>query len=399
MSHHPHYAHLIQLAERSHAENRNPAGIAENDVARARLYCYAFRRHTIGVFDATRRRLTADAAVVAAAQAWRTRAIEALTDLANLAMETVPTDFRVLIATLYRYHQGVDRVMDSLAREAQLTRDAQLDAVGRRFAEVVRDVTSCSGIELTQDTTAPAQASFIVPNLGITIVPLVYGDHHSWNLAYLAGEMRNVPTHRHRRGVEIHLGFDPTHGQTVMAGCRADVSEGYAMPIPPETDHGWVNTSDKAHHVPFIFGSRQYGGWGVFLDVIPEPTPVEQFKLVDRYAPPFTAMVDLERSITAAAKMAATWRTTLIPASVTNRGGVGGLELSLTRIKQQGYAYPVDDFRIVSIVRGEGLVRMAGIEQPVKHHDHFGVPAGLTCEIVQTSKAPLVALDAALRGF
>ena len=30
-----------------------------------------------------------------------------------------------------------------------------------------------------QDTQPPPQASFMVPNLGILIVPLVYGDHHS----------------------------------------------------------------------------------------------------------------------------------------------------------------------------------------------------------------------------
>ena len=33
------YAELVDRARRSHAANRNPAGITATDVSRARLYC------------------------------------------------------------------------------------------------------------------------------------------------------------------------------------------------------------------------------------------------------------------------------------------------------------------------------------------------------------------------
>lgn len=34
----------------------------------------------------------------------------------------------------------------------------------------------------------PAQATFVVPNLDIAIVPLIYDDYYSWNLALLTSE-------------------------------------------------------------------------------------------------------------------------------------------------------------------------------------------------------------------
>src|SRR5262249_51830195 len=153
---------------------------------------------------------------------------------------------------------------------------------------------------------------------------------------------------------------------------------GYAMPIPPETDHGWVNTGGDIHHVPFIFGSLKHGGWGVFLDVEPQPRPVEELPLVDRDSPQFGQMVYLERQIARAEAMASSWRTTLIPAAVTNRQGSGGLELNLTRVNRAGFTFPAADFRIIAVVRGQGVVAIDGVEQTVRAHDHFGVPAGMT---------------------
>ncbi|MCG8585127.1 MAG: 2-keto-3-deoxygluconate permease [Pirellulales bacterium] len=44
---HPAYWDLAQKAEASHLQNRSPAGLADEDVSRARLYSYALRRHTI----------------------------------------------------------------------------------------------------------------------------------------------------------------------------------------------------------------------------------------------------------------------------------------------------------------------------------------------------------------
>ena len=53
---------------------------------------------------------------------------------------------------------------------------------GKAFVASIGAITGGGGICLTQDTHAPELGSFIVPNLGITIVPIVYGDHHSWKL-------------------------------------------------------------------------------------------------------------------------------------------------------------------------------------------------------------------------
>ena len=292
------YQELIEKANQSHEKNRNPEGVTGEDVDRARLYCYAFRRHTIGTFHATRHVLLARPEPPLLDSAWRVRASEALRDMANQAMETVPHDFRAVNGVLYRYHLGVTRVIDSLQRDYLDSHDAEVDAIAQRFQKIVEDITANNGIDLTRDDEAPVQAGFIVPNLGITIVPLVYGDHHSWNLAYLAGDQKNVPIHRHHSGVEIHLGFNPTHGQTVLGAHRANVDEGYAMPVPPETDHGWINTGDEIHHVPFIFGSRQYGGWGVFLDAVAPTRAVEKStRLVPWESPAFSQTVCLERMI------------------------------------------------------------------------------------------------------
>ena len=291
-------------------------------------------------------------------------------------------------------------MIDSLQRDQLDSRDAEVEGIAGRFQQLVEDITAGNGIHLTRDDQAPVQAGFVVPNLGITIVPLVYGDHHSWNLAYLGGEKHDVPTHRHHFGVEIHLGFPPTHGETVLGAYRAKVEEGYAMPIPPEIDHGWRNTSGQVHHVPFIFGSRKYSGWGIFLDVIAQARPVEECTTpVSWESPAFSQMIHLERRIAQAEKMASCWRTILIPHSVTNRQGVGGLELSLARINASGFQFPEDDFRAVGVVRGEGVVNMAGIQQPVSPHDHFGIPSGMRATLKQVGPAPLVTLDATIRGY
>jgi hypothetical protein len=325
---HPIYADLIEKAERSHSLHRSPAGITAKDVGHARLYCYAFRLHAIGAFHATRLAIAALPEAGPLSAAWRLRATEALSDLADQAMEGVPADFRAVISTLHRYHRGVERVLDSLRRDLQAAPHPVTQRIERLFRSCMEEISGGCGIHITQDTQAPEQASFVVPNLGIVIVPLVYGDHHSWNLAYLGGSIRNVPTHRHRHGVEIHLGYNPTHGLTVLGSARAAVDDGYAMPIPPETDHGWVNTSEQVHHVPFIFGSARHGGWGVFLDVEPRPQPIEHLtRLVDRDSPPFAQMIYLEREIQQIETMRQSWRKILIPHTVTSRHGSGGLEL------------------------------------------------------------------------
>ena len=396
---HPAYEALVEKARLSHEKNRSPEGIGEDDICLARLYCYAFRLHTIGTFHATGEAVQAAQSAPALATAYRTRAVEALRDLADQAMEPVPEDFRAVISTLYRYHQNVLRAVDSLERDSGDSGDQQIARIGQRFRQIVEQITTGNGIHVTRDLEAPEQASFVVPNLGIVIVPLVYGDYHSWNLAYLAGEQRNVPTHLHHHGVEIHLGFNPTHGMTVLGEHRSAVDEGYAMPIPPETAHGWVNTGDQVHHVPFIFGSLKHGGWGVFLDVEPVTRPVEELALIDRGSAPFNQMVYLERDIARAERMSGSWRSTLIPYTVTNRRGSGGLELNLARVNPAGFRFPADGFRIVSVVRGQGAVSIEGVEREVCVHDHFGVPAGMEAVMEQRGTEPLVVLDALIRGI
>ena len=188
-------------------------------------------------------------------------------------------------------------------------------------------------------------------------------------------------------------------GLTILGDCRAAVDEGYAMPIPPETDHGWVNTSDKPHHVPFIFGSLPHAGWGVFLDVEPRIRPVEELHLVERNSPAFNQMIYLEREITQAAHQGVTMRKTIIPYTVTDRNNRGGLELSLTHANSSGYTYETDTFRAVSIVRGHGVALIEGIDRPVSAHDHFGVPSGMVCTIRQTGDDPLVVLDSLIKGM
>ena len=395
---HQAYKDLIDKAYQSHEKNRSPEGITADDITQARLYSYAFRLHTIGTFHATGIALRERPCTDPLAAANRQRAVDGLQDLADQAMEPVPEDFRVVVSTLYRYHRSVLRVIESLEGDYRASRDPEIERVVQRFAEIIQEITANNGIHLTRDVEAPKQASFVVPNLGITIVPLVYGDHHSWNLAHLGGEERNVPTHRHRQGVEIHLGYNPTHGKTVLGRYRASIDEGYAMPIPPNTDHGWVNTSDEIHHVPFIFGSLKHSGWGVFLDVIPQQQSVEEITTeVDRESPSLSQMTYLEREISKLEGMPSSWRSTLIPYTVTNREGSGGLELSLTRINSAGYSFDVDDFRIVSVVRGEGSVQIEGVEREVKAHDHFGIPGGLQTRVTQSGTQPMVVLDSVIK--
>ena len=51
---HPHYQTLLEKAKDSHHNGRSTTGITDTDISHARLYCHAFRIHTIGAFHATR---------------------------------------------------------------------------------------------------------------------------------------------------------------------------------------------------------------------------------------------------------------------------------------------------------------------------------------------------------
>jgi mannose-6-phosphate isomerase-like protein (cupin superfamily) len=395
---HANYDRLVALAAESHARGRDPFAATPRDIALARLYSHAFRRHVIGAFHATRREL---AAVVDAgpATAEIARATESLADLADRSMDPVEHDIRALISSFHHYAVHVGRVVESLGRACDLASGAwrgSLAVIRERFVAHMEAITAGNGLSLTRDTAAPAQGCFQVPNLGITIVPLVYGDHHSWNLAWLDGAKSDVPCHLHREGVEIHLGYGPLHGDTILGDVKAEVTEGYAMPIPPGTRHGYVNIGSRMHHVPFIFGSLTLGGWGVFLDVDSRPTEAADLAVVPVTAAELNGTVFLEREIAAAAAAQATCRRTLIPAARTDRDGTGGIELSVAALVTEPLVLVADRFRAVSVIRGSGTLALAGEQVALAPHDHFGIPAGLPATLTADGGEPLVLLDATL---
>ena len=379
----------------SHEQGRSVAGITAADVALARLYCHAFRGHVIGTFHATRIALEENAPRPPA-DPWRQLAVESLTRLANQALDPMPRNFRAVISTFHAYDTSLRQAVLALERELENSRERRIEIIRDHLVRAMERITQTNGIVAVRDDVVPEQASFVVPNLGITIVPLVYGDRHCWNLAYLSGQAPDVPRHLHSEGVEIHLGYGKLHGETILGDCRAAVTEGYAMSVPAGTPHGYVNTSGSDHFLPFIFGSRRLGGWGIVLDVEPRPVDANQLAPVSAEGASMNGLVFLEREIDAAAALAVNARRTLIGREATYRPHSGALVLAVSRATPAGLAYRPGPFRIVSIARGRGLVRMGDVEQAVEAHDHFGIPAGMTAELRQQGGRPLVALDAIL---
>jgi mannose-6-phosphate isomerase-like protein (cupin superfamily) len=394
---HENYERLADLTCDSHLRGRAPVGIAVRDIALARLYSHAFRGQVIGAFHATRKALNSCRPTDPVAAAHLLRADELLADLANRSMDLVGEDVRALISTFHHYCTHVARAVDALDTASTLERSPALSRVRDLFVAHMEAITSGSGLHLTRDTCAPEQGSFVVPNLGITIVPLVYGDHHSWNLAWLDGARSDVPYHLHREGVEIHLGYSPLHGYTVLGDAKAEVTEGYAMPIPPNTRHGYTNIGDRTHHVPFVFGSLKCGGWGVFLDVEPQPCHVDQLATCSLQSNRLHGLVMLEREIDKAFAGYGSARYPIIPAKLTDHGGVGGLELSVSRVNSGGLEVRADRFCAMSVVRGRGVLELAGESTCLSAHDHFGIPAGLTAKVTAVGSSNLVLLDAVLR--
>ena len=394
---HPNYERLADMTCDSHLRGRAPSGIQASDIALARLYSHAFRGQVIGAFHATRSAVREIRATDRLAAAHLLRAEESLANLANRSMDTVGQDVRALISTFHHYCTHVARTVDALETACALEPSPAVQRVRDLFVAHMENITAGNSLHLTRDTGAPEQGSFIVPSLGITIVPLVYGDHHSWNLAWLNGDRSDVPYHLHREGVEIHLGFSPIHGYTVLGEAKAEVREGYAMPIPPNTRHGYTNLGSQAHHVPFIFGSLTCGGWGVFLDVEPQPRDLDHLQSAPVLSQKLNGTVLLEQEIARVADRYASVRYPIIDAERTDRDGTGGLELSIARVSTRGLALNPERFCAVSVVRGSGVLEMAQQKIDIAAHDHFGIPAGLAATITQTSTEPLVLLDAIIR--
>ncbi|MGQ0636489.1 MAG: hypothetical protein ACT4QC_17895 [Planctomycetaceae bacterium] len=397
MTLHPNYQRLVELWRASHARGRAPEGISRGDVALARLYSHAFRGHVIGAFHATARALADMKPADRFAAPFIARAQELLADLANRAMDPVGHDVRALLSTFHFYATHVDRAAQALDAACGLECSPALHRIRDLFIGHMESITAGNGLHLARDTNAPEQASFIVPHLGISIVPLVYGDYHSWNIAWLDRERSNVPCHFHREGVEIHLGYGPMHGYTILGNSKAELTEGYAMPIPPNTRHGYTNIGTLPHQVPFVFGSFTCGGWGVFLDVEPQAAELEQLETAPVLSDRLNDTIFLDREIARIAAEPTTMRYPIIPAAATDRDGVGGLELSASRVTSNGLQLRLDYFCTVSVVRGQGTVAVESVQREVAPHDHFGIPAGLTATIHQTGSEPLVLLDAVLK--
>ena len=107
-------------------------------------------------------------------------------------------------------------------------------------------------------------------------------------------------------------------------------------------------------------------------------------------------MIYLERELDRLAQPGDTTRDVLIAHGVTDRDGTGGLELAASRVGPQRLVFDDVRYRIVSIARGSGRVRIAGIERAVEAHDHFGIPAGMPAELIPTGDTTLVVLDATI---
>ena len=394
---HPNYQRLADIACGSHIRGRAPSGINESDIALARLYSYAFRGQVIGSFHATRLALESIRPVDRLASAHLVRASESLADLANRSMDIVGNDVRALISTFHHYYTHVSRATDALDKACKLERASNLQHIRDLFVGHMEAITFGNGLHLTRDTSAPEQGSFAVPNLGIKIVPLVYGDHHSWNLAWLDGARSDVPYHLHREGVEIHLGYSPVHGYTVLGNAKAELKEGYAMPIPPNTRHGYTNIGSRTHHVPFVFGSFNCGGWGILLDVEPQPYELGQLEATPLLSDKLNGTIYLEREISKVIENQSCVRYPIIPSERTARDGVGGLELSIARVTAQGMELHMDRFCIVSVIRGRGILALANQQVEIAAHDHFGIPAGMKATITEVGTEPLVFLDAVFR--
>ncbi len=316
-----------------------------------------------------------------------------LDQLEAKAGEPVPLDFRALISTLYYYDQWVNQVAEVLEKASVPGTNSKLEIIRRRFVQNIEPISSGNGIYVARDLVLPEQGAFIVPNLGISIVPVIYGDYHSWNAAFLTADQVGVSVHRHHKGAEIHLGFSPVKGRTILGDNFAEVSEGYAMAIPPMTDHGFFNTSGHDHIVPFVFGSLTMTGWGIFFDVEPRSNTGIERREHPLESPAMNHSIFLERATQRARTQTTVAREVLIPAERAGSHEIGGLELAVNRVHGET-ALSSDHYRILSVRSGRGRVCIGAAQPEVSEHDHFGLTAGLAGTLTQLGDDPLVSLDA-----
>ena len=391
------YAQLIEKAGWSHQNHRSVFHIKDEDVTLARLYCYGYRSQTIGAFHACREAAQSVLESEGDNSKELTNALHLLAQLADMAILPVPQDFRTLLFTLYYYHLMTQKTAAALERYCAARNSPKMETIKSRFISKMGRIAGGNGIFVAKDNVMPEQASFKVPNLGIIIVPLIYGDCHSWNSAHVPGHASALNTHRHRQGMEIHLGFSPIHGKTILGESYTELHEGYAMPIPALTDHGFENLSGHDHLVPFVFGSVTLGGWGVFSDIEPRPKRSADLQDISLQSPQMNGSIYLERELSRIEKGSGSDREIVIPSSATASHSPGGLELGIGRAGPEGLSLTETCFRILSLQRGTARIRIGPVTSALEEHDHVGIPGGMEAEIVPKGKTSVVFLDTFLR--
>ncbi|AWT60495.1 MAG: hypothetical protein DF168_01709 [Candidatus Moanabacter tarae] len=394
MKTHENYRSLIEKAETCHQDLRSIFHIDDNDVALARLYAYAYRSQTIGAFHGCQEALTQSLEGKGHDSVNSAEILGLLKDLQNLGTIPIPDNFRALTYTLYSYDKWSRAVQERLER---LIDSDILQKTGRCFRENIERITTCNGIYTARDDVLPEQSTFLVPNLGIEIASLIYGENFSWNSAYLPGKCIGATNHFHKEGIEIHLGYSPMHGATMLGDCATTMTEGYAMAIPAKMEHGMDNLDNNIHWVPFIFGSMTLAGWGVFFDVEARAAKASDLNQVPLESDKMNNSVYLEREIDRIAQLPGSCREVLFPPSATASGKCGALELGIAKVGLEGLSLPDDTYRIFSVVRGRAKFSIGTVSSNLKVHDHTGIPAGMSARIYPAEDDPLVILDAVIR--
>jgi hypothetical protein len=391
------YAEIADKASWSHAHGRSVSHITPADIEKARLFCYGYRSQTIGTFHATRVALEAnDPNVGPYVDNCLYQARTLLDQLNSKAVDPVFDDHRAVISTFYCYDKWTNLLVEVLSKACARGLHPRLEQTRDLFLRNIQRVTVGSGVYVSSDREVPEQGSFIVPNLDITIVPIIYGDHHSWNAAFLAADRPGVTVHRHCEGAEIHLGFSPVNGHTILGDSFAEVNEGYAMPIPPMTDHGFFNTSGHDHVLPFIFGSKKLSGWGIFFDVEPRPGDLRDRREEKLESEAMNHSVFLDREIARAKRRKeVTARSVLVPACRAGSESIDGLELGLCSARQE-LNLLTPKYRIVAIQSGHARIQIGDAVAEVSSHDHFGIPAGMNCRLTPIGAEPIIFLDTML---
>ena len=397
MKPHENYRRLIEKAETCHQGLRSIFHIDDEDVSLARLYSYAYRSQTIGAFHGCQEALTQSLEEKGHDSVNGAEILGLLKDLQNLGTIPIPEDFRALTHTLYSYDKWSRAVQERLERLIQDTDSVIPQETGKFFRENIERITTCNGIYTARDDVLPEQSTFLVPNLGIEIVSLIYGENFSWNSAHLPGKCIGATNHFHREGIEIHLGYSPMHGATMLGDCATTMTEGYAMAIPAKIEHGMDNLDNNVHWVPFIFGSMTLAGWGVFFDVEARAAKASDLNQVPLESDRMNDSVYLEREIDRIAQLPGSCREVLFPPSATASGKCGALELGIAKVGSEGLSLPNDTYRIFSVVRGKAKFSIGTVSSNLEVHDHTGIPSGMSAYISPDGGNSLVVLDAVIR--